>query len=419
MRQRILIAEKSDAIRGVAETVLRQNGYEVISVASAEKALEVLKFSRPDLLIVGADLSTKNDRPFYERVGEEPKAASVPLLLFADPDDESLPHPSDMRIPRPFDTKEFIRKVTECVRPAESAEETATVTENPLGAANVGDDMINEALGLDHIEVMESEVMDKTTTKHKASATEVKRRANSQVVGLDDSGQMHGGQGDSGPIVESLHISDEESTYGKNTPKPQATDDGLEIVSDHQAYQNPQALSGNYSPDHDYEWFVNEMKQDSTVDPNKKSDGTDNSTDTPGDQSDDLVFANPSSMVDPFTPPPSEKKSQDPNQSGNVEKFIDEFRKEVEKFSDDDLPASNSVQDTGVRGDEGTGDSLGWEETVERLTPKEVAIFTRQVADKIGENVARMIVGKLDPDKLLQLLKQEIIDSTGRNSEPE
>ena len=43
MHKRILIIEAADAVRGIAENVLRQNGYEVISVSDAEKALEVLQ----------------------------------------------------------------------------------------------------------------------------------------------------------------------------------------------------------------------------------------------------------------------------------------------------------------------------------------------------------------------------------------
>ena len=415
MRQRVLIAEKSDAIRGVAETVLRQNGYEVISVSSAEKALEVLKFTRPDLLIIGADLTTKNDRPFYQRVSEEPKAASVPLLLFADPKDESLPHPTDVRIPRPFDTKDFVRKVSQFVRPAQSVEETGAAVDNPLKEMNLGDDMLDQALGLDNLEVMESEIMDKTTTTRKTSRTEVQRRANGQVVSLDDGLDSSGGHGDSGPIVESLHISDEESAIHKGPAKPAPPEEGLDIVSDHHAYENPQALTGDADPDHDYEWFVNSMKQEGQVDQSGKSGKSDKSSDHDV-HSEELVFQNPSSMVDPVTPPPS--KTPEPkqhNKSGNVEKFIDEFRKEVEKFRDDDAPAvPASVSEN--QGSSRQADQLGWEETVEHLTPKEVAIFTRQVADRIGENVARMIVSKLDPEKLLKLLKQEIVASARRNS---
>ncbi len=42
MPRRVLIAEQADTLRSVAETVLRQNGYDVISVTAAEKAREVL-----------------------------------------------------------------------------------------------------------------------------------------------------------------------------------------------------------------------------------------------------------------------------------------------------------------------------------------------------------------------------------------
>ena len=54
MRKRVLIVEGADAVRGVAESVLRQNGYEVIAVSSGEKAKEVLQYARPDLIVLGA-----------------------------------------------------------------------------------------------------------------------------------------------------------------------------------------------------------------------------------------------------------------------------------------------------------------------------------------------------------------------------
>ena len=157
------------------------------------------------------------------------------------------------------------------------------------------------------------------------------------------------------------------------------------------------------------------MQRDATAGPGKKSADNASANSPIETHSDELVFQNPSSMVDPVTPPPAEAdRSKASGKSGNVERFIDEFRKEVEKFSDDDLPADASKIPQTRKDSSGDADELGWEETVERLTPKEVAIFTRQVADRIGENVARMIVSKLDPEKLLALLKQEIVESVRR-----
>ena len=429
MRQRILIAEKSDAIRGVAETVLRQNGFEVISVSNADKALEVLKFTRPDLIIVGADLKTKNNRPFYDRITEDPKAASVPLLLFADPSDESLPHSSDVRIPRPFDTKQFVQKVTSFVRPTPNVVETATVTENPLQGAHIGDDLLNEALGLDRLEVVDSEVMDRTTTTHKISVPRSSTSDSGRMASYDEGGRKSE-HGDSGPIVESLHIREGDTSVNREAAHHDqkstvSAEDGLEIVTDHHAYQNPEAFSGHQQANHDYEWFVNEMKNDGQIDRNKPTQNqavSHNSKSNMPPQSEELVFENPSTMVDPLTPPPAQtnQKSKDPGKSGNVEKFIDEFRKEVEKFraNDGQAPAKTATsvhRDTSSRTGTQQG-AVNWEESVEHLSPEDVAIFTRQVADKIGENVARMIVDKLDAEKLLRLLKQEILDQVRKQS---
>ena len=81
MRKRILLAEESDTIRGVAESVLRQNGYEVIAVTTGSKALEVLNFTRPDLLITGSDLVGPGGKQLYEIIQADPRIASLPCIL--------------------------------------------------------------------------------------------------------------------------------------------------------------------------------------------------------------------------------------------------------------------------------------------------------------------------------------------------
>ncbi|HWR82677.1 MAG TPA: response regulator, partial [Candidatus Deferrimicrobium sp.] len=100
MRKRVLLAEQSDATRSVAESLLRQNGFEVISVAAAENALEVLKFTRPDLIILGGDMTTPDRKPLYERIRNDSKTSAIALLLF-DTAASDLPFPPEVIIPRP------------------------------------------------------------------------------------------------------------------------------------------------------------------------------------------------------------------------------------------------------------------------------------------------------------------------------
>lgn len=105
MRKRVLVAHAADATRSIAETVLRQNGYDVIALASADKAKEVLQFARPDLIIVGADLMAPDEHPFYEKIQANPKTSSVPLLIFEPEQPMDLPFPPEVIVPQPFDPK--------------------------------------------------------------------------------------------------------------------------------------------------------------------------------------------------------------------------------------------------------------------------------------------------------------------------
>ena len=78
MRKRVLIAELSDITRVAAETVLRQNGFEVIAVSSGDKAFQVLEHSKPHLIIANSSFPGKTS-PGLSRVGRQNRR--LPLFL--------------------------------------------------------------------------------------------------------------------------------------------------------------------------------------------------------------------------------------------------------------------------------------------------------------------------------------------------
>ena len=96
MHKKVLIVEPLDGIRNATETLLRQNGYEVISLADAEKGLEVVGFARPDLLIAASDLVCQNGRRFYERIKDDTNLASIPMILMVDQNESGLPFPDEI-----------------------------------------------------------------------------------------------------------------------------------------------------------------------------------------------------------------------------------------------------------------------------------------------------------------------------------
>jgi len=412
MPQKILLAEASDTIRGVATTVLRQNGFEVISIGTAQKAMEVLNHSRPNLLIVGGSLADQSGSPFYERISHDHRFVATPMLLFAEPGQPQLPFPSEAVIELPFNPKEFIDRVTAMAgvtrAPAPPSHPSSPVS-NPLEGSDLADAAIDAALGLDRIEVTGSEVMDKTQMGRSGRV-----RPTDKLVGLDHDDNTDTDLTDSSR-VESIRISDEsaEITPGGTAPRAPAEPSAsgkLDILnaSDQYGMNDPD----QFSPDvtdraHDYEWFINEMQRDARTTPSK--------ADAPTPPL-ELILTDNSSFVDPITPPPGSRSSAGQPKSGEtVERFIDEFKKEVEMIHD--AEPESIVVEADSPGNAAAGADRSWEDSLEKITAGRIDWFTKEFVEVLAEKIAAKIAAKIDGDKLLALLKAEIMAQAARRKQ--
>ena len=407
MHRRILIAEQADTLRSVAETVLRQNGYEVISVADAERAQEVLDLSRPDLMVIGADLQTVSRTPFFEKVQQDPRTSDIPLLVFEPEDKSHLDFPAEVVIPRPFDPREFLSKVAVFIGQVDNNKRAAAG--NPLGGSDVDDDFLDAALGLDKLDVTDSEVMDKTssvpTRKVKSSSEKVIHYEN------DD----HGANEESEVArVESLMVGEDQHQIRHKPPRkpgkaPEASGK-LEILNDQYGLTETPAPSQEEDEGvHDYDWFVNSMKVDADPTAHKPAAGQSKAP-TPSD-SQKLSFTEPSAAVDPVTPPPGQaaipRRSRKDGGVG-VEKFIDEFKREIEQLRTEDGVEDVFVSDPPASGKSKSG-GMSWDEKVENLTPEKIRLFTEEFTDRMGKKVAEMLVSKIDIEKLTRMIQREIL----------
>ncbi len=395
MGRRILVAEQVDTLRTVAETVLRQNGYEVIAVTAADKAREVLELSQPDLIILGADLVAPDGSPYYEKIQQDPKTSGVPLLIFERTDKAGLDMPDEVVIPRPFEPKEFIDKVavfvggTEANPPAENG---------PLAESEIDDDFLNAALGIEELDVTGSEVMDKTVVgkKPKAGAAEEK------MVGMEANGDFN--DTDNGmATVESLVIDEDSSKIrhqkpGRVTPNPDSTG-ALDIVSEPFGITDSPTLEDDEDGVHDYDWFVDAIRDDH--DPAAKK-----SQSEPSD-SGSISISDPSASVDPVTPGPAVSRPVRKGASPGVEKFIDEFKKEMEQIRTEEI--DQAISETSLGQGPEPGGELGWEEKLEKMGPAQIDLFAKEFARELGQKVAQIIAAKIDPDKLLRLIKSELV----------
>lgn len=401
MRHKILIAEQTDTLRSIAETVLRQNGYDVIAVTAAEKAREVLGLSQPDLIIVGADLVTPDGTPYFERIRQDARTNSIPVLLFEPAGQSDAVFPDEVIISRPFDPRDFLHKVSVFLGDKKSANPTA-----PAEAANsvVDDKFLDAALGLDRIDVTDSEVMNNTTIGPNTQPSS----GSEKLIGLDTGPIDDADFGHS--TVESLII-DEDSSQIKHrkmgrTEPPAAGTGKIEILTDQfgMVSSSPSGDGGDSEGDvHDYDWFVDAMNTEG--DPDGKPAHADSGS---------ISITDPSAAVDPITPSPVTSPASNSTPSVGVEHFIDEFKKEMEQVRSEEV--SEPVQTDRVKAPDAVVDEMAWEETLEKIGPTQIDIFIKEFAREVGQKVAEMMASRIDPDKLLRMIKSEIIERQEKSS---
>ncbi len=407
------MAEQSDAIRGVAETLLRQNGFEVISVGTADKALEVLNFTRPDLVIIGGELRSSDGLSLYERVKKDPKGSQIAMLIFDAPNTQ-LSVPPEMIIPRPFDADDFLQKVTSLTAAAEKP--ASPPPENPLTQAELDDDFLDAALGIDRIDVTDSEVMDKTTITSKKSGTKPPEK----FIGFDNVEQETEKHSDS-TKVETILIQDSDTTDIRHPQPSQAQasppganeSDELEILTDQYGLANPEALHVEVdSQVHDYEWFIGEMRKEGEApasSPSPTPSSPSSSQSVPPSEA--LDITSPASVVDPITPAPASPSPSQPapNNQEKVKQFLDEFKKEVEKFHSDEMAHYEKLEEKHLPASQQQPSNRSWQELTETFSPDEIHLFTQAFRKELAEKIAEKIVAKIDQDELITLLKNEII----------
>jgi CheY-like chemotaxis protein len=421
MHKRVLIAEENDTIRGVAETALRQKGYEVISVASTAKALEVLEYSLPDLLLVGADLKSEDGRPCFVCFKEHARAAAVPMLVLAGSKSDLSSLPPEIVIPQPFDPGVLLTRVA--AFSGQNKEAAPETPDNPLGAASLDDDFLDAALGLDSIQVTGSEDMDKTVVgkADKTGGIETMTGLGNFVKKkeLTDSTKV----GSDSTKVESLVLSDDttdinHTTYAREKAKDGVNvTSGIDIMQDQYGLADPDAFkTEDTGGAHDYDWFVNSMQAEDQID----GPPTDSApTDGPVDE---LTFTDQSAMVDPLTPGPSpvsEKNEKNEKKKGEgVDKFIDEFKKEIERIRSDEPEAaelSRPDSEGSVAVKDPSSSGAAWEDEVEKVDAQYGALFARELMSHVAEQISEKLLSRLDSEKLLQLIKHEVVKYLKRN----
>ncbi|MCK5125029.1 MAG: hypothetical protein KAR42_02130 [candidate division Zixibacteria bacterium] len=430
MSKRVLIVESSLAVRGIAESLLRQNGFEVVAADTVDVAKGILNDTKVDLLLIASDITDTNGKRFFEFVGSDGSTASIPLLVFHDPaSGEELPFPPEAIINKPFTPGDFLSSISSF-----SGGDTVSASnaQNPFDGADFEDDIIDAALGLDKIDVNGSEVIGNDTGVFRLHN---KKATTGSMVGYEFE-DKHDETSKTDKKIDQINVPAEQAPQNIDNPaqppvQAQPNEDKsseflgvdsqnirarsakdltesskIEIETDQFGMTIPEETieAENDDGTHDYNWFINEMK----------SEIAEPKTATKQVDSGPINITATSDTLSPSAPPPaSASVSAVPPVTGTkskaegVDDFISEFKKEMEKISDDIEPSLSVTNIAPASTSTGVND-LQWNETLADVPDEEVKRFSKELTLAIASQVAKSILEKLDDDKIYQLLKESI-----------
>ena len=405
MRKKILVAEKSDAIRSITESILHQHGYDVVSASNTETAKELIIAAKPNMVIIGADLKDAENRYLYDILEENEITSSIPLLLIADPEGRSLSYPEEVILPRPFDPNDFIGRVKLFVGGGvETATDEKVKTEEAFAADSVDDEFLDEALGLDRIEVEDSEEMGKTAVNIRAKMAGKKGKKDFFDIHQPEFDEE--GKAADSDKVESLMIRDEaqptDDNKAKKKEEPSASSK-IELTEDQYGLINPDDAAAleafQAKQNHDYDWFISEMQKESAETPPTAG------TKQPDSQK--LESVPTSDVIEPLKlPSTGEKPPEEPEITpGGVDEFISEFKQEAEKINSRPAPKTEKAATDEVA-------AIAVEEEKARpeaeVDQAEIRHFVNYLVELLSEKLAKKIVDKIDKDEIYRLIKDDI-----------
>jgi len=143
MRGKIFVVTPKSTVRSMVESLLKEQGWEVVCFDQAQKVLDLLSFSNPDLIIADQALSQPGAEAICQRVHHEEKLKGIPVIILLTleemKDSESLREAGASNfVVKPFSPVDLLEKVEIYLleKAASTGEGLPAVPKSPQDAAN-------------------------------------------------------------------------------------------------------------------------------------------------------------------------------------------------------------------------------------------------------------------------------------------
>lgn len=120
MRMKVLVIEDHPDSREMLETVLKDNGYTVITAADGLAGLNIAKAERPDVIITNINMPNLDGREMIKQVRQIPGLQQVPIVVLSavrTDDPEALIKLGATAVTsKPIELKRFLETLTEALQ---------------------------------------------------------------------------------------------------------------------------------------------------------------------------------------------------------------------------------------------------------------------------------------------------------------
>ncbi len=362
MGMKILVVDDSPTMRSLAESSLRQKGYEVMLAEDMEKGLQIVKYSKLSLIFLDYSLPNIDCGAMCRRLKTEEESKGTPLVVLLTSAEMNRREElegcgADGFIVKPFTARELIGKVEQLTVGKDSQDIPAEQKEKPGEISKLEKQPTSDKIELD------ATLIDMS---HKPKLTEEDK-------------------------FEETSVSLELDSIQLGTQHMQENTVSADSLSDSSKIQIP---SGS-DLSHDYNWFVSEIKKEikETKDENKSEREIISEDSSVDFMSKINLEDEPRASLDMKSPPTDDE----------FERFVSDFKREIEGVT-----VGSGGFDAGV-GKEGRP----VEKAKGNLPQKglDYEKLVNQIVERLSEKIAQKLAEKLDRDFLRQIIDEYLKES--------
>lgn len=346
--KKIIVAEGSPTIKSVADSLLRQNGYDVVCTSDGLQAWDVINADKPDLVLVGVGLSGISGIELCRQMSGDSLTGGIPVVIMVGSkdninEDDLISSGARGRLNKPFSPRDLLNVVMKLIGEGEQVSQAGKSKGDTSGITNYQARVLSTTRNID------------------GSKKEV-YNLNWTDLNDSDSGIMTAGQKEdhiSGP-ADDLEIKIGGDQY-----------DLASLNSGEGNLQQPEQLSDQN--DEDYDWFIGEMKKEIENKPlvSKRKD---------------TAASDDKKTPEPITP------------SGNDNFQFEDFgplNSKVSVSEDEKINANKPTRQSGA--EKSVVTSL-------ELSDNDIS----KIADKVTQNLTAAIIAGIDKQKIIEAIKSVI-----------